>query len=120
MTLKRHRTDQDVIDAFACCARPEIRSRFGSDSCIAATRVAVGVLEHFHIFAIPLPVRCTVMNKIFLDAYERDMEPNASEYLDSKKRTGGACITLGASPGTGGTVWKKEAAHLVSFLPALK
>lgn len=57
--------------------RIEMRSDYGADSCIAAARLTVDVLERFGVQADGLRVKTAVYNRPFWEAVERGMAPPA-------------------------------------------
>jgi len=52
----------EVVTALVRIARPVLLEQFSRDSCIAATRIGIDVLEYFGVQAIPVPVGLMIFN----------------------------------------------------------
>jgi hypothetical protein len=91
---------------------------YAPDCCIAATRIALDVLEHFQIPGRPLATRLLVFNSVFREWVEsHDRMPETRDEIDEVFDRGGWSLLVGAetytTPPTGGRGFD---GHLVAYL----
>lgn len=119
---KRDAKASIVFSTLAAKARPLILAEFNADSCIAATRVVIDVLKHFHIPAYGLAVNCSIFSPNFVAAVEAGERPpeereQLGEWLDKFKAHS---VGLGMPGGGERGKWGTEAGHVVAAVPTLQ
>lgn len=101
---------QQVITALLQVARPEIRTEFREDSCIASTAVGIDVLTHFGVLSEPFPVRTSCFNGRFVARIEAGHPwPRGLEVHQWAEEDASYSVGIGFGTGQPG----KWAGHLV-------
>lgn len=100
---------------------PMLASGFGLDSCIASTRIALDILEHFGVEAEPMPLAIFLLNEEAIQIVEsggtlEDIKEQTLKY-DISHVGGPWSIGLGAAGDKRANRW---AGHLVAALPQHK
>lgn len=95
--------------------RDEMLRVFRSDSCIAATRITLDVLAHFHVLAEALPARLMIFNPAFVQRIENGAEfPKSGDVVQEWAKEDGSW-TLGVGYSDEGTLAPdKWPGHLVA------
>ncbi len=93
--------------------RQEMLRHFSSDSCIAATKIAIDVLAHYHVLAKPLVARLMIFNPAFVRRIENGAAfPTSGEITKQWSEEDGSWC-LGVGYGSAPTKWS---GHLVAVL----
>jgi hypothetical protein len=94
--------------------RQEMLRVFRSDSCIAATKIAIDVLAHYHILAEPLAVKVMIFNPAFVQRIENGADIPISGEITKQwsEEDGSWCLGLGY----GESAPNKWPGHLVAIV----
>lgn len=125
LSLNARRDRVVVLDGLTRYVRqPMLESGFGLDSCIAATRIAIDVMEYFDIKAEPMPLAIFLMNGEALALAEggatlEDIKVETHKYTVAQPG-GPWTIGLGAAAAAGQERPGTWPGHLVAALPDMQ